>query len=66
MTNEPEVDKNEDVVLTVDEFARIMRMSSRSVRRGIKQAKIRKIEGLGRLVRIHPSEIARLARLNEL
>jgi excisionase family DNA binding protein len=66
MRTEPETERNEDVVLTVEEFAQVMRMSARSVRRRIKDGRIRKIEGLGRLVRIDPSERVRLARLNEL
>ena len=60
------VDKNPDAVFTVDEIARVLRCSPRTVRRRIKAREIRKLDGLGRLVRIHGSEIARLAGLGLL
>jgi excisionase family DNA binding protein len=63
---DPELDESEEVALTIEDLAKAMRTSTRTIRRRIKEGKIRKIEGLGRLVRIHPSEVGRLARLNEL
>ena len=61
---EAEVDEGAVILFTVDEFALILRCSPRTVRRRIRDGAIRKMEGLGRLIRIHPSEIGRLARMN--
>jgi excisionase family DNA binding protein len=61
---EAEVDEGTVVLFTVDEFAQVLRCSPRTVRRRIREGTIRKMAGLGRLIRIHPSEIGRLARTN--
>jgi excisionase family DNA binding protein len=49
--------------LTVEQIAIIIRISPSTVRRRIKDGTIRSVK-LGRLVRIHPDEIGRLARLD--
>ena len=49
-----------EAVYTTDEFARLLRCSSRTVRRMISEGKLRKLP-LGRLVRIPASEFGRLA-----
>ena len=54
-----------EVVYTIDEFARLLRCSSRTVRRMLEKKKIRKLP-LERLVRIPASEFGRLAEEGDL
>ena len=49
--------------LTYDDMAKILRCAPRTIARRVEKGTIRKMEGLGRLVRFHPSEPARLAGL---
>ena len=56
-----EIDAGTDIIFTVPEFAQVLRCSPRTVSRRISDGTIRKMAGLGRLVRIHSSEIPRLA-----
>jgi excisionase family DNA binding protein len=50
-------------VLTCSDMARILRCSRRTISRLVKRGVLRKVEGLGRLVRFHRSEVERLSHI---